>query len=85
MDNIIVTITDMDRSFVCDVELPTSVPITKLKSSMLDLLNSFGFQVDFDADKMILLCNRTGKQIPEEDTLYSASIWNGDYITLVEV
>ena len=85
MDNIIVSITDMDHSFVCDVELPTSVQITKLKSSILELMNSYGNQVNIDADSMILLCNRTGKQIAEDATLYSAGVWNGDYITLVEV
>ena len=85
MENIIVTATNISRTFLYDLELPTDVTGDKLKADVVEALNGQDNRLMLNADSTVLFCNRIGRQLGNDETLKSAGVWNGDYITLMEV
>lgn len=85
MNSIIVTLTDKNRSFVYDLEVPSELEVDKLKDDIVEALNGYNPNLFLRTAEVELLCNRSGKQLLPEDTLESAGVWNGDYITVIEV
>ena len=85
MENIIVTATNISKSFLYDLELPTTVTIDKLKDDIVEALNGYNPDLFLNTDSTVLFCNRIGRQLSNDETLESAGVWNGDYITLMEV
>lgn len=84
MDNIIVTITDRNKSFFYDIELPVDLEITKLKDDIVEALNGYNPELFLNNATISLFCNRTGKKLEADETLTKAGVWNGDYITILE-
>ena len=84
MDNIIVTATNTSKSFLYDLELPTTVTVGKLKNDIVEALNGYNPDLLLNAVSTVLFCNRIGRRLRNDETLESAGVWNGDYITLVE-
>lgn len=85
MENIIVTVTNLTKSFLYDLELPAAVPAEKLAQDIVEALNGYDSTLCLQPERTALLCNRLGRRLASQETLESAGLWNGDYITLTEV
>lgn len=85
MKNIIVTVTNVSKSYLYDLEVPTELPVEKLKSDIVATLNGYRPDLSLREESAALYCNRIGRRLASEETCESAGIWNGDYITLIEV
>lgn len=85
MENIIVTVTNQMRSFFYDIEVPTNLTIDKLKEDIVEALNGYNPNLFLSAATSKILCNRTNHLLEDDETLESAGVWNGDYLTIKEV
>ena len=85
VSNIILTVTNLRKQFFYDLEVPTDVAFEKLKVDMVDTLNGGNPGIMIKAAEVEFLCNKTGKQIRKNETLEEAGVWNGDYLTMIEV
>ena len=50
----------------------------------MEALNGYDPNLFLKAATVSLLCNRTGHVLQDGETLESAGVWNGDYLTLQE-
>lgn len=85
MDKIIVTVTNPRKSFFYDIELPKQVAIEKLHKDIVESLNRYNSNLFIDINKTKLHCNRINRVLVNEETIETAGVWNGDYITIVGV
>ena len=85
MENIIITVTNLTKSYFYDLEVPTNITIDKLKDDIVEALNGYNPDLFLKTATPELFCNRLGRQIQPEETLENAGVWNGDYITILEV
>lgn len=85
MENIIVTVTNISQSYIFDLEVPTTVTIDKLKDDIVETLNGYKPDLFLHTATTMLFCNRIGRQLFDEETLETAGVWNGDYVTVIEV
>ncbi|MBO5869595.1 MAG: EsaB/YukD family protein [Clostridia bacterium] len=83
MENIIVTVTNLSQSFLYDIEVPTSVPVGKLKDDIVEALNGYDSALCLRTEITSLFCNRMGRSLTDDETFESAGVWNGDYITMI--
>ncbi len=84
MDNIIVTVTNLSKSYMYDLEVPTNLTIDKLKDDIVETLNGYNPDLYLRTPTTELFCNRIGRKLLPDETLESAGVWNGDYITVME-
>ncbi len=83
MGNIIVTVTDSARRFLYDIEVPVDVPVEHLREDIAQTIN--GYRPDlFMSAFTQLFSNRLKRLLNDSETLASAGVLNGDYITLRE-
>lgn len=68
-----------------DLELPTNITIDKLKDDIVEALNGYNPDLYLRTATTELFCNRLGRQLTSNETLIEAGVWNGDYITIIEV
>ena len=85
MENIIVTVTNATKSYFYDLEVPTSITVDKLTDDIVEALNGYNPELFLRTATTSLLCNRIGRQLSADETLETAGVWNGDYITIIEV
>ena len=85
MENIIVTVTNLQQSYFYDLEVPVEITIGKLKADIVEALNGYNSELMLQATSTELFGNRLGRQIRSHETMESAGVWNGDYITILEV
>ena len=85
MENIIVTVTNISKSYLYDIEVPTNITIDKLKDDIVEALNGYNPDLFLRTATTEFFCNRIGRQLKAEETLENAGVWNGDYITILEV
>lgn len=85
MDSVIITITNIAKSYMYDLELPTNITIDKLKDDIVEALNGYNPDLYLRTATTELFCNRLGRQLTSNETLIEAGVWNGDYITIIEV
>ena len=85
MDSIIVTVTDALKCYSYDIEVPTNVSADRLKRDIVEALNGYNSYLLLKADFIELYCDRLGRNLEVDETFESAGVWNGDYITLIEV
>lgn len=85
MGNIIVTVTNISKSYFYDLEVPINITIDKLKDDIVEALNGYNPDLYLKTAATGLFCNRIGRQIQSDETLENAGVWNGDYITIIEV
>lgn len=85
MDNLIVTVLNPEKTFREDLELPTNVPARKLAHHIAEALKNYNPDCLLGSYPNGLYCNRLGRRLNPEETLEAAGIWNGDFITLIEV
>ena len=84
MENIIVTVTNISKTYLYDLELPVNVTADKLSSDIVEALNGYNPALLLPPTSARLFCNRIGRQLEAGETLESAGVWNGDYITIIE-
>jgi len=85
VDSVIITITNIAKSYMYDLELPTNITIDKLKDDIVEALNGYNPDLYLRTATTELFCNRLGRQLTSNETLIEAGVWNGDYITIIEV
>ena len=85
MENIIVTIKYPANNFSCDIEAPTNLDISRLKEDIVETLNHYNWNLSLDSASIGLFCDRIDRLLTDEETLESAGVWNGDYLTIKEV
>ena len=85
MESVIVTATNPTKSFLYDLELPTDVAVDRLRRDIAEALNGYNPDLFLRAGATELFCNRIGRRLRRDETLESAGVWNGDYITIIEV
>lgn len=84
MENIIVTIRRPASNFSCDIEVSASLAISKLKEDIVETLNHYNWSLSLDSASIGLFCDRIDRLLTDEETLESAGVWNGDYLTIKE-
>lgn len=84
MASIIVTITNVIRSFQVDMEIPTDITVMKLKRDLSEALDGYMPGLWFDPNSVDIVCDRTGAVGTDEQTVESFGIWTGDYISIRE-
>ena len=83
MGSIIVTITNKEKGFYQDIEVPVQVNIQKLKDDIIDCLNAYTSSFDFPKHGVKIFHDRNQCFIEDTNTLEEAGVWNGDYISLI--
>lgn len=83
MKSIIVTISDKNKRFVLDMEVPTDDPGKKVTEDIFEVLNQRDPDLHLNAYYHCLYLNRQNRPLKERETLAQAGVWNGDYITII--
>lgn len=83
MDNVIVTITNSQKSFLYDIEAPNNVPVEKLIFDIADVLNNYVPELSLNVTGKQLFCSRLNRIIGPKETFEKAGVWNGDYLVIV--
>lgn len=83
MKSIIVTISDKNKRFELDLEVPTDEPGMKVTADIMEVLNHEDPDLRLNAYYHCLYLNRQKRALGEHETLAQAGVWNGDYITIV--
>ena len=83
MKSIIVTITDKNKRFLMDMEVPTDEPGMKVTEDIMEVLNHQDPDLRLNAYYHCLYLNRQKRPLKDRETLAEAGVWNGDYITII--
>ena len=83
MKSIIITVSDRNKSFMVDVEVPTDEPGGKVTEDLFEVLNQRDEDLRLNAYYHCLYLNRQKKSLNDRETLAQAGVWNGDYITII--
>ena len=83
MKNIIVTITDKQKRFVYDIEVPATQPGLQLSEDVMEVLNEGNPELYLNARYHCLYLNRLGRVLSDRESLAQAGARNGDYITII--
>lgn len=79
---IIVTMKDKNKKFNYDMELPTDIPVSRLVDNIMEALKAYS-RIDLKGTVTgILYCERMGKDLPSEKTLYELGVWSGDVLVI---
>ena len=83
MKNIMITITDRQKRFVCDIEVPAAQPGMQLAEDVMEALNEVYPELYLNARYHCLYINRLGRALSDRESLAQAGARNGDYVTIV--
>ncbi len=83
MKNIILTVTDKQRRFLLDMEVPVAQPGYELAEDVMEVLNEGNPELYLNARYHCLYLNRLGRVLSDQETLAQAHVRNGDYITII--
>ena len=83
MKSIIVTISDKNKRFMLDMEVPTDEPGRKVTEDVFEVLNHKDEELHLNSYYHCLYLNRQKKALGVRETLAEAGVWNGDYITII--
>lgn len=78
MKTIMISVTDSEKRFSYDLEIPVGLPVGKLKADMMEALNGQRDWHGLPADGTALFCARLGRTLRETETAEEAGVWNGD-------
>lgn len=82
MKKIIVTVTNKEKSFCYDVEVPTNLTLDKLYDDIAQSLIGYKPNMTLKADSARIYSTFCKKMLGNTDTLESAGVWNGDILIL---
>lgn len=83
MKCIIITVSDKNRRFSVDVEVPTDEPGGKVTENLFEVLNHQDENLRLNTYYHGLYLNRQKKVLNDRETLAQAGVRNGDYLTIV--
>lgn len=83
MDSIIVTVTNAEKTFLYDIEIPKTAAADKLKKDIIDVLNGYDQRLNLNSRTAEIFCNRLGRRLLPRETAEEAGLWEGDYITIL--
>lgn len=79
MDYIIITLAEKNKRWSYDIELPKNVPFAKLKSDIVEAINSI--EPDLLTANSKFFFNRLGRYLGPDESISDAGVWNGDMVT----
>ena len=83
MQHIIVTLTDINHSFMYDLELPTDLVYEKLIDDIIQTIISYNPDLAYNTSASKLIIPKLMmKEMQIGETLESAGIFNGDYLII---
>ncbi len=80
---IIVTVTDRNRSFYIDLEIPANLVWKKLAQDIIETLNGYRPEISLFPYDTKFMNKRTRRILPDEKTAEESGVWNGDYLVVV--
>ena len=83
MKSIIITVSDKNRRFLVDVEVPTEEPGGKVTEDLFEVLNHQDEDLRLNTYYHGLYLERQKRLLKDRETLAQAGVWNGDYLTVV--
>lgn len=83
MNSIIVTVTNEEKTFLYDIEIPKTAAADKLKKDIVEVLNDYDQSLNLHSRSAEIFCNRLGRRLRPEETAEEAGLWEGDYITIL--
>lgn len=81
-DTFIATVTNNERSFEQDMELPSAMPVSELSSQILLILKNIHEDIFAPWSSCRLECNN--RILKEDDTLMKARVFDGSIIIVRE-
>jgi len=84
MGAVIVTVSDENKTFSVDLEVPDMQVVGELKEDMIDTLNEYRPELYLYAGSLELYSRRLSRILSSHETLAQAKVWNGDYIVLMK-
>ena len=75
IDNVLVTLINNGREF--DIELPANVKVELLKPVLVEALSRKGSRPGSNFN-----LSSNGNILKDSDTLFSAGVWDGSYLTI---
>lgn len=82
MERITVTVTDLEKSFKYDFEIPLNTEFGQIKGKILSALFMMDPAMDF-GNSPDFVDTRNGARLLDQKTAGEAGVWNGDYIIVV--
>ena len=79
---VIITIQNVNKDFVYDIEVPTTIPANRLGSDIKETLISYNHSIERLFLKGSLFCIRLDATIPEDLSFSEVGIWSGDIIVI---
>ena len=83
--SIIVTVTNKDKSFFYDLDIPCDLTSDKLVQDISEAVNGLNPMLFINPAGTALLCNRINHTLNYDETLEDAGVRNGDYLTLLQM
>lgn len=83
MESLIVTVSDRNRSFFIDLEIPSDLVWEKLSEDVVETLNGYRPELSLPVLGTAFMCMRLKEILPDDKTLREAGIWNGDYLIIL--
>ncbi len=83
MKNIIITVTDKQKRFLYDMEVPAAQPGLQLAENVMEILNEVNPGLYLNARYHCMYVNRLGRALSDGESLAQAGGRNGDYITII--
>ena len=83
MKNIILTVTDKQRRFLYDMEVPVTEPGYELAEDVMEVLNEGNPGLYLNARYHCVYINRLGRVLSDQESLAQAHVRNGDYVTII--
>ncbi len=81
MNNIIVTVCDQKKSFEIDLELPVMQMMDSLNKDIVEVLEEC--QIKLPKSQVQFFVPRLKRVLNVHETLASAGVYNGDYLTII--
>lgn len=82
MDSIVVTITDMNRTFMYDLQIPTKVNAKIVMAKIINAIFMINPGSGIRSTRRVI-DERNGREINLNVTIEENCIWNGDYLVFI--
>ena len=83
MKHIIVTVSNRQNTFSCDMEVPVDLAGRRLLANMAEVFAVYTPQFHLDDLYCRLYIKRLGRPLEDTESLAQAGVRNGDYLTIV--
>jgi hypothetical protein len=84
IDSVIITVRNNTLGTELDMELPAVMAIYELKKRLLDTLKAIDWHTYGAWSAIGMIFTETGNELADEDTLESATVWDGSIINIIK-